>query len=204
MPCQAWLLIAVTGDLECKGWWLRWGREAEVHICIINLFFLWKTWCYRNDAMMQINLSKQRAEIQSILIVTVETLWYSGARIMQGMWNIACAQLCSLCSGKPASSWTSSWLHVGSLPCGTHGKGSCIFPVWEITKMLPCRLLLSPVLPFSRFGAFKECDSWIFSPSEKLCGYSPVRSAWEKQDSSHLIYDVSASDVDNLHLFHSL
>lgn len=101
-------------------------------------------------------------------------------------------------------SWPSSWLHMGSLPCGTEGKGSCIFPVWEITKMLPFRLLVSPILSDSSFEVFKECDSLIFSPSEKLCCCSPVKSAWAKQDSSHLIYDVSASDVDNLHLFHSL
>lgn len=101
-------------------------------------------------------------------------------------------------------SWPSSWLHMGSLPCGTEGKGSCIFPVWEITKMLPFRLLVSPILSDSSFEVFKECDSLIFSPSEKLCCCSPVKSAWAKQDSSHLICDVSASDVDNLHLFHSL
>lgn len=120
------------------------------------------------------------------------------------MQNIACAQLCPLCSRKPAPSWTSSWLHMSPLPCGIQSKGSCIFPLWEFTKILPHRFLLSAVLPYSSFEVFKECDSWIFSPSEKLCGCSPVRSVWEKQDSSHLIYDVSASDVDNLHLFHSL
>lgn len=123
-------------------------------------------------------------------------------------WGTGHVKYC-LCTALPsllqkASIQLDQLLATIPMACGIQGKGSCIIPVQEITKILSCRLLVSQILPYFSFEVFKECDYWIFSPSEKLCGCSPVRSAWEKQDSSHLIYDVSASDVDNLHLFHSL
>lgn len=145
---------------------------------------------------------------QNFLIITVVALHYSGATVMQ-KWGTGHVKYC-LCRVMPtlfqkaASSWTRSWPHSGHLLYGTQRQGICIFPGWEIPKMLLCRLLLNPVLPHSSSEAFKECGSWIFSSPGKFCGCIPVISAREKQDSSHPIFDLSASFVENLHLLHSL
>lgn len=88
--------------------------------------------------------------------------------------------------------------------CVAYSTKEAALCLWEIPQMLRCTLLLCPVPPCARLEVFKECGSWILSPPEKLRHFSPVRSVGEKQDSSRLIYDASASDVDNLHLLHSL